>query len=71
MPINPSFIGSTTIAEIADVTITMLQERPPLGIILQGLEEQKGKVYGYYNPVGQNVELYIVDPFNGQRFLRA
>lgn len=71
MTITPSFINSTTIGEIADVTITMLEERPSLGIVFEGLEANKGKVYGYYNVANQSVELYILDPFTGNKFLKV
>jgi len=71
MGINPSHIESTSLSEIADVTITMLDERPALGIRFEGLEEFKGKVFGFFNSSNQSVELYVLDPFNGEKFYRV
>jgi hypothetical protein len=68
MSINRSFISSQSIQENTDVSIEMLAIRPDVSAFFES-PVAPNILSGYYDPLTDQVELYIIDP-SGNRYVR-
>lgn len=70
MTINRSNLtASSIVTDNTEVVIEMLQEKPPLGVVLNP-PELANKLVGYYNQKTGFVELYLTDG-TGSRYSRV
>ncbi len=67
MTINSPSIGSNPIQDSPEMIIELLAERPEIGNFFSP-NRTPAQLVGYYNPVLDRVELYIVNS-NGNQFL--
>ena len=59
MAINPGFIAAQPVSQNNEVYIEFLAEEPPYDLILD-TPKPPGLLLGYYNPIYNVVNLYIV-----------
>ena len=69
MVINTPSIGSNPIQDNPEMIIGFLPERPQLGNFFAPAQTPS-KMVGYYDPVTDRVELYVVDA-RGTKYLRV
>jgi hypothetical protein len=60
MGINPSAFTTQAIADNTEVTLELLPQRPTDSTVISPAK-QPGRVFGYYNPGANVVELYVVN----------
>ena len=68
MAINRSFVGTQDLTTVTNATIEIVIDRPDTGTVLT-TPETPNRLVGYYNPILQGVELYVVDR-SGLRWMR-
>jgi hypothetical protein len=68
MAINRSFVGTQDLTTVTNATIEIVLDRPDTSTVLT-TPETPNRLVGYYNPILQGVELYVVDR-SGLRWMR-
>ena len=69
MAINRSFVSTQDISQITNATIEIVATRPDTNSLIDP-PETPNRMIGYYNGLGDFVELYVVDA-TGLRWIRV
>ena len=69
MAVNRSFISTQDISQVTNATIEIVATRPDMNTLISP-PETPNRMVGYYNGIGDFVELYVVDAI-GLRWIRV
>jgi hypothetical protein len=69
MAINRSFVSTQDISQVTNATVEIVATRPDMNNLIDP-PETPNRMIGYYNGLGDFVELYVVDA-SGLRWIRV